>query len=102
MIKILMAIAFIVFIYNVTMTVLKGRKTVVSIVLLLGLWGAMIFFLFAFYNPDNLALDKLYWWWVVHVWVARALMPISVPGKFSPGWSWHKRSLILDMSVACA
>lgn len=68
-IKILMAIAFIVFIYNVTMTVLKGRKTVVSIVLLLGLWGAMIFFLFAFYNPDNLALDKLYWWWVVHVWV---------------------------------
>lgn len=68
-IKILMVIAFLLFIYNVTMTVLKGRKTVVSIVLLLGLWGAAIFFLFAFYNPDNLALDKLYWWWVVHVWV---------------------------------
>ncbi|SDX99970.1 cbb3-type cytochrome c oxidase subunit I [Nitrosomonas sp. Nm58] len=68
-IKILMVIAFLLFIYNVTMTVLKGRKTVVSIVLLLGLWGAALFFLFAFYNPDNLALDKLYWWWVVHVWV---------------------------------
>ncbi len=68
-VKIIMAIAFIVFIYNITMTVLKGRKTVVSVVLLMGLWGALLFFLFAFYNPDNLALDKLYWWWVVHVWV---------------------------------
>jgi nitric oxide reductase subunit B len=68
-IKILILIAFLLFLYNVTMTVLKGRKTVVSTVLLLGLWGAGLFFLFAFYNPDNLALDKLYWWWVVHVWV---------------------------------
>ncbi|GJL71586.1 MAG: nitric-oxide reductase large subunit [Nitrosomonas sp.] len=68
-VKILMVVALLLFIYNVTMTVLKGRKTVVSIVLLMGLWGAVLFFLFAFYNPDNLALDKLYWWWVVHVWV---------------------------------
>lgn len=68
-VKILMVIALLLFIYNVTMTVLKGRKTVVSIVLLMGLWGAVLFFMFAFYNPDNLALDKLYWWWVVHVWV---------------------------------
>lgn len=60
-IKILIVIAFLIFIYNVTMTVLQGRKTVVSIVLLLGLWGAAIFFMFAFYNPDNLSVDKLYW-----------------------------------------
>ena len=26
-------------------------------------------FLFAFYNPTNLVLDKFYWWWVVHLWV---------------------------------
>jgi nitric oxide reductase subunit B len=26
-------------------------------------------FLFAFYNPSNLILDKYYWWWVVHLWV---------------------------------
>ena len=51
------------------MTVLKGRKTAVSSVLLLGLWGAGLFFLFAFYNPSNLVLDKIYWWWVVHIWV---------------------------------
>lgn len=57
------------FLYNVTITILKGRKTVVSWVLLLGLWGLAIFFLFAFYNPHNLVLDKYYWWWVVHLWV---------------------------------
>ena len=25
--------------------------------------------LFAFFNPANLALDKMYWWFVVHLWV---------------------------------
>jgi nitric oxide reductase subunit B len=57
------------FLYNITMTVLKGRKTVVSIILLIGLWGLAVMFLFSFYNPDNLVLDKYYWWWVVHLWV---------------------------------
>ncbi|MDP2265784.1 MAG: cbb3-type cytochrome c oxidase subunit I [Thiobacillus sp.] len=55
--------------YNVTLTVLKGRKTSISIVLLMGLWGLAIFFLFAFYNPSDLVLDKFYWWFVVHLWV---------------------------------
>ena len=55
--------------YNVTLTVLKGRKTSISIVLLMGLWGLAIFFLFAFYNPKDLVLDKFYWWFVVHLWV---------------------------------
>ncbi len=57
------------FLYNITITVLKGRKTVVSTILLIGLWGLALMFLFAFYNPDNLVLDKYYWWWVVHLWV---------------------------------
>jgi len=38
-------------------------------VLLTGLVGLAVFFLFAFYNPSNLVLDKYYWWWVVHLWV---------------------------------
>ena len=51
------------------MTVLKGRKTTVSVVLLSGLVGLAVFFLFAFYLPDNLVLDKFFWWYVVHLWV---------------------------------
>jgi len=57
------------FLFNIGMTVLKGRKTVVNLVLLLGLLGLAGLFLFAFYNPANLVLDKFYWWWVVHLWV---------------------------------
>lgn len=68
-VKILLVVAFLLFLYNVSMTVLKGRKTAVSTVLLLGMWSAALLFLFAFYNPDNLALDKMYWWYVVHIWV---------------------------------
>jgi len=57
------------FLFNITMTMLKGRKTAISMVLLLGLWGLAIFFLFSFVNPHNLVRDKFYWWWVVHLWV---------------------------------
>ncbi|MFT3847964.1 MAG: cbb3-type cytochrome c oxidase subunit I [Propionivibrio sp.] len=57
------------FLFNITMTVLKGRKTSITIVLLLGLWGLAVFFLFSFYNPANIALDKYFWWFVVHLWV---------------------------------
>jgi nitric oxide reductase subunit B len=57
------------FLYNVGMTILGGRKTVVNLVLLTGLTGLALLFLFAFYNPDNLVKDKFYWWWVVHLWV---------------------------------
>ncbi len=57
------------FLFNIAMTVLGGKKTVVNIVLLTGLTGLAVFFLFSFYNPDNLILDKYFWWWVVHLWV---------------------------------
>ncbi|MBE0483616.1 MAG: cbb3-type cytochrome c oxidase subunit I [Bacterioplanes sp.] len=57
------------FLYNVGMTILRGRKTVVNMVLITGLIGLAVFFLFAFYNPVSLTLDKYFWWWVVHLWV---------------------------------
>ncbi|MGH1482990.1 MAG: cbb3-type cytochrome c oxidase subunit I [Geminicoccales bacterium] len=68
-VKVVITISVLMFLFNVSMTLFKGRKTATAQVLLLGLWGAAIFFLFAFYNPANLVLDKMYWWWVVHIWV---------------------------------
>ena len=67
--KIGIVIVALTFLYNIAFTVLKGRKTVITTVLLIGLAGLAIFFLFSFYNPDNLVKDKFYWWWVVHLWV---------------------------------
>lgn len=68
-VKIGIAVAAILFLYNISMTVLKGRKTVITTILLIGLWGTALVFMFAFYNSANLAVDKLYWWDTVHLWV---------------------------------
>ncbi|MGO4676638.1 cbb3-type cytochrome c oxidase subunit I [Bosea sp. 2YAB26] len=68
-IKVGIVIVVLIFLFNITMTSLKGRKTTVTNILLFGLWGLAVFFLFAFYNPANLALDKMYWWYVIHLWV---------------------------------
>ena len=57
------------FLFNLSMTLLKGRKTAISLVLMMGLWGLALMFLFSFVNPSNLVRDKMYWWFVVHLWV---------------------------------
>ncbi len=57
------------FLFNIGMTMLKGRKTVISVIMFIGLTGLAVFFLFSFVNPANLILDKFWWWWVVHMWV---------------------------------
>lgn len=67
--KIGIVIVALAFLFNIGMTILTGRKTVITLVLLTGLTGLAVFFLFSFYNPDNLVLDKYFWWWVVHLWV---------------------------------
>ena len=68
-VKVGIVVAVLMFLFNISMTILKGRKTAITNVLILGLWGIAVFFLFSFYVPDNLALDKMYWWYVVHLWV---------------------------------
>jgi nitric oxide reductase subunit B len=67
--KIGIVIVALAFIFNIGMTVLTGRKTVINLVLLTGLVGLAVFFLFSFYNPDNIVMDKYFWWFVVHLWV---------------------------------
>ncbi len=68
-VKLGIIVAALIFLFNISMTVLQGRKTAITNVLLLGLWGVAIFFLFSLYNPANLAIDKMFWWYVVHLWV---------------------------------
>ena len=57
------------YVVNTIMTVLLGRRTVITTVLISGLIGLAVFFLFAFYVPDNLVMDKFFWWFTVHLWV---------------------------------
>jgi nitric oxide reductase subunit B len=67
--KIGIVIVALAFLFNIGMTILTGKKTVITLVLLTGLTGLAVFFLFSFYVPDNLVLDKYFWWFVVHLWV---------------------------------
>jgi nitric oxide reductase subunit B len=67
-VKIGLVIAVVIFLVNIGMTILRGRKTAVTNVLFLGLAGLALF-VFALYNPENISLDKMYWWYVVHLWV---------------------------------
>ncbi|MDM8567982.1 cbb3-type cytochrome c oxidase subunit I [Thiotrichales bacterium HSG1] len=57
------------FTYNMTMTVLHGRKTVINLLLLTGIAGSTIVFIFAFYNSSNLVIAKYYKWWLIHFWL---------------------------------
>lgn len=67
--KVGIVIVALAFLFNIGMTILKGRKTSITLILLTGLVGLAVLFLFSFVNPDNLVKDKFYWWWVVHLWV---------------------------------
>jgi nitric oxide reductase subunit B len=62
-------VAALIFLFNISMTVLAGKKTAITNVLLMGMWLLSLLWIFAFINPDNLSLDKMYWWFVVHLWV---------------------------------
>lgn len=55
--------------FNITMTLIKGRKTSLNVILVVALWGLALLFLPAFYFPDDTVKASYAWWWVVHGWV---------------------------------
>ena len=55
--------------FNVTMTLIKGRKTSLNLILIGSLWGLALLFLPAFYFPDDTVKASYGWWWIVHGWV---------------------------------
>ncbi|WP_210528214.1 cbb3-type cytochrome c oxidase subunit I [Rubellimicrobium arenae] len=68
-VKLGILVAAVIFLVNISLTSLAGRKTAITNILLLGLWLLSLLWIFALINPDNLSLDKMYWWFVVHLWV---------------------------------
>ncbi len=55
--------------FNLTMTLVKGRKTSLNFILVGSLWGLALLFLPAFYFPHDTVKASYSWWWVVHGWV---------------------------------
>jgi len=62
-----------VFLYNVAMTMIRGRNwTAIQGTLLAGLAFLAIMYLFGIPFYRNESLDWYYWWWVIHLWVEGA------------------------------
>ena len=62
-------VAALIFLFNISMTVLQGRKTAITNVLLLGLWGMAHLLPVLALQPREPRIDKMFWWYVVHLWV---------------------------------
>src|SRR5660397_185314 len=65
-------IGALIFLFNVGMTVLRGKKTPILGMLLGGLTFLALLYLFGMPFYRNLTIDWFYWWWVVHLWVEGA------------------------------
>lgn len=68
----IVVIGALIFLFNVGMTVLKGRKTALLGMLTGGLVLLALLYLFGMPFYRNLSLDWFYWWWVIHLWVEGA------------------------------
>lgn len=66
----LVVINVLTFIFNIGMTVLKGKKfSTTGMVLFLGLTSAALLYLPGMIWFDSQSLDSYFRWWVVHLWV---------------------------------
>ena len=69
----LIVIGALIFLFNVGMTMLGGKRwTVVQGSLFGGLVFLAVMYLFNLPFYANLSLDWYYWWWVIHLWVEGA------------------------------
>jgi nitric oxide reductase subunit B len=66
-------IGALIFLFNVGMTMIKGKNwTVIQGTLLTGLVVLAVLYLFGIPFYHNLSVDWYYWWWVIHLWVEGA------------------------------
>ena len=72
LLDVFVVIGALIFLFNVGMTVLRGRKTAIGGMLLGGLVFLALLYLFGMPFYENLTIDWFYWWWVVHLWVEGA------------------------------
>lgn len=61
------------FLFNIVRTVqTRGGWNDINRMLVIGLGGLAVFYLFGMWFFGNLAMDFYYWWWVIHLWVEGA------------------------------
>jgi len=107
-------IGALIFLFNVGMTMLKGKNwTVIQGTLLAGLIVLALLYLFGIPFYHNLSVDWYYWWWVIHLWVEGAwemitaaiiawiLLKITgVPREVVEKWLYVELGLFLFTGIA--
>lgn len=80
--KIGIVLVMLAFLFNLTMTIIRGRKTTIGVLLVASMWGVALLYLPAFYFPVDTVKDSYSWWWIVHGWVEGdwELVPASLVG----------------------
>jgi nitric oxide reductase subunit B len=69
----LVVVGALIFLFNVGMTMLRGKRwTVIQGALFGGLIFLAVMYLFNLPFYANLSIDWYYWWWVIHLWVEGA------------------------------
>jgi nitric oxide reductase subunit B len=69
----LVVVGALIFLFNVGMTMLRGKRwTVIQGSLFGGLIFLAVMYLFNLPFYANLSIDWYYWWWVIHLWVEGA------------------------------
>ena len=63
----IVVVGALIFLFNVAMTVIKGKRTAILGLLLGGLTLLSLLYLFGMPFYRNLSIDWFYWWWVVHL-----------------------------------
>jgi nitric oxide reductase subunit B len=103
-----------IFLFNVGMTMLRGKRwTVIQGSLFGGLVFLAVMYLFNLPFYANLSIDWYYWWWVIHLWVEGAwelvaaaltawiLIKITgVPREIVEKWLYVELGLFLFTGIA--
>ena len=64
------AVGMVIFLVNIGVTILKSRRwNAISVILLGGMTGLSLLYLFDLYFFKNLVIDYYWWWWIIHLWV---------------------------------
>ena len=62
-------VAVLTFFFNVVATVMKGRATGITGVLIADLLALFGLYLAGMFYTTNVSIDQYWWWWVIHLWV---------------------------------
>ncbi|HEY9724373.1 MAG TPA: cbb3-type cytochrome c oxidase subunit I [Oscillatoriaceae cyanobacterium] len=96
------------YLYNVGMTYLKGKKTDIMLMLLVGQICLAVAYLPGILSVDDISQDLFWRWWVIHYWVEGSweliasailcfllMVTLKAPRRAMERWMWLEVALVM-------